>query len=59
MSKEKLIGDVITGANVVELVKHTISKLGLVYIAPLDESVLDEKISKAIVRKAHVGESKQ
>lgn len=59
MSKEKLIGDIITGANVVELVKHTIAKLGLVYVAPLSESVLDEKISKAIVRKAHHEENAQ
>lgn len=56
MSKEKMISDIITGANVVELVKGTIASLGLVYVAPLDESVLDEKISKAIVRKAHNGE---
>ena len=57
MSKEKMIGDIITVANVTELVKHTISKLGLVYIAPLDESIQDEKISKAIVRKAKNGEA--
>lgn len=54
MSKEKLIDDVITAANVVEFVKNTLSAVGLVYLAPLDESVLDEKISKAIVRKAHL-----
>lgn len=59
MSKEKLISDILTGANVVELVKNTISKLGLVYVAPLSESVLDEKISKAIVRKAHIEENAQ
>lgn len=53
MSKEKIIGDVITGANTIELVKHALSAIGLVYLAPLEESILDEQISKAIVGKAH------
>lgn len=51
MSKEKLISDTVTIANVVELTKHTLAKIGLVYLAPLDESVQDEKVSKAIVRQ--------
>jgi len=46
---KKVIDDTITVANIVELVKGTISKVGLVYIAPLPEAVQDEKISKAIV----------
>lgn len=55
MSKEKLISDVITIANTTELVKNTIAKLGLTYIAPLEESVQDEQISKAIIRRIKKG----
>lgn len=55
MSKEKLIGDIVSIANAVEFVKNTIAAVGLVYIAPLDESVQDEKISKAILRKINKG----
>lgn len=55
MSNEKLIEDVITIANTTELVKNTIAKLGLTYIAPLEESIQDEKISKAINRKVRKG----
>lgn len=49
MSKEKLIGDIVTVANSVEFIKNTLEAVGLVYLAPLDESVKDEKISKAII----------
>jgi len=55
MSKDKLISDVITIANTTELVKNTIAKLGLTYIAPLEESVQDEQISKAIIRRIKKG----
>jgi len=55
MSKDKLIGDVITIANTTELVKNTIAKLGLTYIAPLEESVQDEQISKAVIRRIKKG----
>jgi hypothetical protein len=46
--KEQLITNIITGANTVEVVKRTLAKVGLQFLAPLSESVLDEKISKAI-----------
>lgn len=55
MSNEKLISDVVAIANTTELVKNTIAKLGLTYIAPLSESIQDEKISKAIIRKVRKG----
>jgi hypothetical protein len=57
VSKEKMVEDIITGANTIELVKHALAAVGLVYLAPLEESILDEQISKAIVAKAH-GEAK-
>lgn len=50
MSKEKLIGDIVTIANAVEFVKNTLDKVGLVYLAPLEESKKDEKVSKAILK---------
>jgi hypothetical protein len=50
MSKEKIIGDVVTVSNAVEFIKNTLEGVGLVYLAPLEESVKDEKISKAIIK---------
>jgi len=50
MSKEKLIGDIVTTANAVEFINNTLNGVGLVYLAPLEESVKDEKISKAIIK---------
>jgi len=47
--KEQLITNIVTVANTVEVVKKTLAKVGLQFLAPLSESVLDEKISKAIV----------
>ena len=44
--------NIITMANVMELVKRTIAKVGLEYIAPLPEAIQDEKISKAITATA-------
>ena len=55
--KAQLISNVLTVANTVELVKQTINKVGLEFIAPLQESVQDEKISKAILSQVK-GESK-
>jgi len=46
--KAQLITNIVTVANTVEVVKKTLAKVGLQYLAPLSESVLDEKISKAI-----------
>jgi hypothetical protein len=51
MTDKALIDKIITVANVTELVKKTVAKLGLEFIAPLDESIQDEKISKAIVAR--------
>jgi len=47
--KEKFVRDVITVANTTELVKKTIAKVGMEFLAPLSESIQDEKISKAIL----------
>jgi hypothetical protein len=47
--KEQLITNIVTVANTVEVVKKTLAKVGLQFLAPLGESMLDEKISKAIV----------
>lgn len=55
--KTQLLSNIITVANTVELVKQTINKVGLEFIAPLTESIQDEKISKAIVSRVK-GESK-
>jgi hypothetical protein len=52
MGKEELIRDVITVANTAELVKRTIAKVGMEFIAPLGESVQDEKITKAVIKRA-------
>jgi hypothetical protein len=49
--KEQLITNIVTVANTVEVVKKTLAKVGLQYLAPLGESVMDEKISKAIVAR--------
>ena len=49
VNKETLVADTITLANTVELVKATIDKVGLEYIAPLAPAIQDEQISKAIV----------
>lgn len=48
MNKQTFIADTITLANTVELVKATVNKVGLEYIAPLDPAIQDEQISKAI-----------
>lgn len=48
MDKDIFIGNVITIANIETLVKETIKKVGLEYMAPLDPAIADEKISKAI-----------
>lgn len=48
MNKQTFLADTITIANTVELVKATVNKVGLEYIAPLDPAIQDEQISKAI-----------
>lgn len=47
-TKEVLIHNTLALANVAELVSRTMSKVGLEYIAPLEESVQNEQISKAL-----------
>lgn len=48
MNQQTFIQDTVTIANTVELVKATINKVGLEYIAPLPPAIQDEHISKAI-----------
>lgn len=48
MNRQTFIQDTVTIANTVELVKATINKVGLEYIAPLPPAIQDEQISKAI-----------
>lgn len=48
MNQQTFIQDTVTIANTVELVKATINKVGLEFIAPLPAAVQDEHISKAI-----------
>ena len=55
--KDQLLANIITVANIVELIKQTINKVGLEFIAPLTESIQDEKISKAILTQVK-GEAK-
>lgn len=50
MSKH-LVNNVIALANAADLIKETIRKVGLEYIAPLDPAVQAEKISKALTKR--------
>lgn len=47
-TEQNLIDKTIVIANAVEVIKGTIEKVGLEFIAPLPEAVQNEKISKAI-----------
>jgi len=51
----KFIETTVTAANVTELVKRTIAKVGLEYISPLPEAVQDEKIAKALTARLKKG----
>lgn len=53
------INQLITCANVIELTKRTLSKIGLEFAAPLEPAVLDEKILKAINRDGFAPEGAQ
>lgn len=55
--KSQFMETVISVANTTELVKRTIAKVGMEFISPLTESVQDEKILKAINKKAVKGAS--
>jgi osmotically-inducible protein OsmY len=48
MNQQTFIQDTVSIANTVELVKSTINKVGLEFIAPLEQTIQDEAISKAI-----------
>ena len=48
-NKEMLVSNVLVIANVAELTKRTLQKIGLEYLPPLDEAIVEEQISKAIV----------
>lgn len=50
MTNEAFIRNAITAANVVELTKRTLVKVGYVYLKPLPDPIVEEKISKAITR---------
>lgn len=50
MSKN-LVNNVVSLANAAEFIKQTIRKVGLEYIAPLQQPVQDEKISKALSKR--------
>lgn len=49
-TEQSLVDKTILLANTVEVIKGTIEKVGLEFIAPLPEAVQDEKISRAINR---------
>lgn len=59
MSKENFVSNVTAIANVVALTKLSIQKLGYEYIAPMDEAIQNEKISKAINYKLLSAENKE
>lgn len=44
-----LISNILVTANVMEIAKQVIKKVGLEYLPPLEDSVVEEQISKAIV----------
>lgn len=48
-NKEMLVSNVLVVANAAELIKRTLQKVGLEYLPPLDEAVVEEQTSKAIV----------
>ena len=48
MDNGLLINNTITAANIFELTKKALTKVGLEYICPLEDSIVDEQISKAM-----------
>ena len=48
-NKEVLISNVLVVANTAEVIKRTLQKIGLEYLPPLDEAIVEEQISKALV----------
>lgn len=47
--EESCVTETVTVANVFEVVRHTMDKVGLEYMAPVEPSRLDEIISQQIV----------
>jgi hypothetical protein len=52
---DNLVTNIVTIANVIELVKAVVGKVGLEFQAPMDTSIEDEKISKAILARVKGG----
>lgn len=52
MKEDILVGNTLTLANIFVLIDKTTQKVGLEFLAPLEETVRDEKISKAIKSQA-------
>jgi hypothetical protein len=48
---QNLITNTVSLANAADFIKNTIRKVGLEFIAPLDEAVQSEKISKALSKR--------
>lgn len=59
MSKENFVGNVTAVANVIALTKLSVQKLGFEYIAPMDEVIQNEKISKAILQHLRSADDKE
>lgn len=53
MNKELLLSNTVSVANVTALIKETIKKVGLEYVAPLDEAIQNEEINKAVLNQIH------
>jgi len=54
-----IIENTVSLANAFDFIKEVINEVGLVFIAPLDPSIQDEKISKALVKRVIRNEDKQ
>ena len=48
---QNLITNTVSLANAADFIKNTIRQVGLEFIAPLDEAVQAEKISKALSKR--------
>lgn len=59
MSKENFVSNVTAIANVIALTKLSVQKLGFEYIAPMDEAVQNEKISKAVHYQLRSADNKE
>lgn len=55
-NKQEFIQNTLVLANVFEVVKNTMGKVGLEYIAPLEDAVQNEQISKSVNKHWGKGE---